>query len=199
MNLDPFFQIDGLAYRIVPIRHTPTQGQMGSIDLDVLYDNMVNKFRWGGVDDPDVYLDENIKRMLMNFRNNFGRLALECLEQGDTVRAKAAVDRCMEVILPEAAPMDYFMIPIADACYRIGDTERANTYIEQIASKTEEELRFFLSFGREHDRDLDYDMQVRLHTMRETVRLSSINGQTELFTNLDATFKELIALYESNS
>ena len=199
MNLDTYFQIDGLAYRFVPIRHNPAQGQIGSIDIDVLFDNMVNKFRWGGVDNPDVYLDENIKRMLMNFRNNFGRLALECLATGDTVRAKAAVDRCMEVILPEAAPMDYFMIPIADACYRMGDTARANSYIEQIAAHTEEELRFFLGFGREHDRDLDYEMQVRFHTMQETLRLSSINAQTDLFTKLEATFRELIALYESNS
>ena len=60
LNLDNYFQMEGLAYRIVPFA---SQGDMfgrGGINTDVMYDNMVNKFRWGGVDNPNVYLDENV-------------------------------------------------------------------------------------------------------------------------------------------
>ena len=39
-----------------------------------MYDNMMNKFEWGNAADPSVYLDENNKRMLSNFRRIFGNL-----------------------------------------------------------------------------------------------------------------------------
>ncbi len=199
MNLQDYFQLQGLAYRVVPIKHTSVQGQLGSVDIDILFDNMVNKFRWGGISDPSVYLDENIKRMLINFRNNFGRLASECLVQGDTVKAKVALDRCMEVIPREAAPFDYFMIPIIEAYYRLGETELANSFLSELSDITEEDLRYFISFDRKHNASLDYDKQIRIHTMQELVRLSSQNGQTELSNKQEETFQALLLLYQSNS
>jgi len=199
LNLQEYFQLQGLAYRIVPIQHTPVQGQLGSIDKEILFDNMVNKFRWGGITDTTVYLDENIKRMLINFRNNFGRLANECIAQGDTAGAKAALDRCMEVILPEVAPFDYFMVPIIEAYYRIGETDKANKYLTALSGITEEELRYFLSLDRKHTIDLDYDKQIRMHTLQELIRLASQSGQKELFDSQQATFQELLLLYQSNT
>lgn len=199
LNLHEYFQLQGLAYRIVPIQHTPIQGQLGSIDKEILFDNMVNKFRWGGISDTTVYLDENIKRMLINFRNNFGRLANECIAQGDTAGAKAALDRCMEVILPEVAPLDYFMVPIIEAYYRIGETDKANEYLTALSGNTEEELRYFLSLDRKHAADLDYDKQIRMHTLQELIRLASQSGQKELFDRQQETFQELLLLYQSNT
>lgn len=52
-----------------------------------MYDNMMNRFRWGNAEDPSVYLDENNKRMFSNFRRMFGNLGRALLAAGDTVRA----------------------------------------------------------------------------------------------------------------
>ncbi|MFC2112211.1 DUF2723 domain-containing protein [Bacteroidota bacterium] len=199
LNLQEYFQIQGLTYRLVPIKHTPVQGQIGSIDIEILFDNMVNKFKWGGVTDTTVYLDENNKNMLTNFRNNFGRLANECLAQGDTIKAKAALDRCMEVIPPTAAPFDYFVIPVIEGYYRLGETELANSYLTTLSAVTEEELRYFFSLDRKHDVELDYDKQLRLHTIQETLRLASQYGQEEIFEKQEQTFQELVLLYQSNT
>jgi len=199
LNLQEYFQLQGLAYRVVPIKYAPVQGQLGSIDTDILFDNMVNKFRWGGVNDSTVYLNENIRRMLINFRNNFGRLASACIEEGDSIRAKVALDRAMEVITPEAAPLDYFMIPIIEAYYKIGETKLANDYLISLSGILDEELRYFLSLGAEPTDESDYDMQIRMHAMQELVRLSSQSGQQELFEKQQELFQELVLLYQSNT
>ena len=63
------------------------------IDPDVMYDNMMNKFKWGNADDPSVYLDENNRRMFSNFRRIFGNLGKALPAEGDTIRALEAVHR----------------------------------------------------------------------------------------------------------
>ncbi len=199
LNLQEYFQLQGLAYRVVPIYHPTVQGQLGSIDKDIMFDNMVNKFRWGGITDTTVYLNENIRRMLINFRNNFGRLAHECIAGGDTVKARIVLDRCMEVMPSEVAPYDYFMIPVIDAYYKIGETEKANEYLTALSDITEKELRYFLSLDRKYAEEVDYEKQIRMHTMQELIRLSSRSGKAELFDKMQQIFQELVVLYQSNT
>jgi hypothetical protein len=199
LDLDEYFQLQGLAYRVVPIRQPEVRGQLGSIDTDLMFDNMVNKFRWGGVNDSTVYLDENIRRMMMNFRNNFGRLANELILQGDTARARLTLDKCMEVMPNDRVPFDYFMIPVIEAYYKIGETELANSYLETLSDLDEEELRYFLSLGREYAEDLDYDLQIRMHIMQELLRLVMENQQEELIERQQQIFQDLVVLYQSNA
>ncbi len=90
MNLQTYFQLEGLAYRLVPVYYPVQMGQIGSINSDIMYDNMINKFRWGGVQDSSVFLDENNLRMLGNFRNNFGRLAETLINEGKTRFSKSS-------------------------------------------------------------------------------------------------------------
>lgn len=48
LGLSDYMQLDGLAYRLVPVK---TTGQYtGYIASDIMYENIMNKFRWGGVE-----------------------------------------------------------------------------------------------------------------------------------------------------
>jgi len=199
LNLHEYFQLEGLAYRIVPIHQPEVRGQLGSIDTDLMFDNMVNKFRWGGVSDSTVYLDENIRRMMMNFRNNFGRLANELIAEGDTTRARKTLERCMEVMPNDRIPFNYFMVPVIEAYYKIGEIELANSYLLTLSDLAEEELRYFLSMGMEHAEDLDYDKQIRMHIMQELTRLVLENQQEELIERQQQIFQNLVVLYQSNA
>lgn len=40
--------------------------QGGRVNTDIMYDNIMNKFAWGGLDKPGVSLDENRKRLQFN-------------------------------------------------------------------------------------------------------------------------------------
>ena len=53
MGLEEYFQLEGLAYRLVPIKsQNKSWVDYGRIDTDILYDNIMNKFVWGGANDP---------------------------------------------------------------------------------------------------------------------------------------------------
>ena len=48
LNMTDYFQLEGLTYHIVPIKNKEQVegGSYGRINTDILYDNMMNKFKW---------------------------------------------------------------------------------------------------------------------------------------------------------
>ncbi|MCF8345881.1 MAG: DUF2723 domain-containing protein, partial [Bacteroidales bacterium] len=100
MGLEPYYQLDGLAYQVVPIR-TPQESilVMGRIDPEKMYNIVMNKFSWGRMNAEDVTLDYYSVRTLsvIRFRNLHTRLALPLLEKGERIKAVEVLDRCMEL------------------------------------------------------------------------------------------------------
>src|SRR5690606_25002030 len=67
---DTNFALNGLTYQVVP--GTPLYD---GVNLDVAYETMVNKFRWGGLENnSDIYMDETSRRMLSTYRLYFSQL-----------------------------------------------------------------------------------------------------------------------------
>ena len=105
----------------------------------------------------------------------------------------------MEAIPATAAPFDFFMVPIIETYYRIGDTAKADEYLKQLSDVTQEELVYFLSLDKKYAYDTDYEKQIRMHTMQELVRLTSLYSNQELFENQQERFEQLVLLYQSNA
>ena len=118
LNLEDYFQLEGLAYKLVPIKTKLSDGQTGKVESSIMYKNLMEKFKWGGMDKKGVYLDENNLRMTMNFRNNFGRLAETFLTEGKNEQAIKVLDRALEVMPAENVPLNIFVLRIR-VLYRI--------------------------------------------------------------------------------
>jgi hypothetical protein len=79
LGLTPYLRLTGLAYQVTPVASDIT------VSTDVMYDNVVNKFRWGGIDTSkpeDIYLDETICRMVTTTRSAILDLATALLNEG---------------------------------------------------------------------------------------------------------------------
>ncbi|MEZ5011888.1 MAG: hypothetical protein R2744_10000 [Bacteroidales bacterium] len=95
------------------------------MDTKKMYENVMNRFRWGNANDPDVYLDENNRRTLSNFRRMFGMLANGLVLEGDIERAREVLSRCQEVIPASKVPHDFYSMGLVEAMFKIGDDESA--------------------------------------------------------------------------
>ena len=195
MNLHEYFQLQGLAYRLVPIKQEMVAGMRGSLDTEIMFNNVINKFRWGGVEDSTVYLDENNLRMLSNMRNNMGRLAGELVKEGKTDSARIVLDRCMELFTHERVGFNYFLLPVIENYFAIGDTEKATQLVIKLSDVIEDELRYFLRTDRELMVDQEFEKQVRMHIMQELVRFAEESNQDDLATKQLELFQELVNLY----
>lgn len=54
LGFQNYFQLEGLAYRIVPVEKKDRSGQGGFVAADIMYDNVMNKFKWGGIEKKDT-------------------------------------------------------------------------------------------------------------------------------------------------
>ncbi|MDP4186422.1 MAG: DUF2723 domain-containing protein [Bacteroidota bacterium] len=197
LNLDPYFQVEGLAYRIVPIKAaSSSQGELGTIDTKIMYNNMINKFRWGGVDNPKVYLDENNLRMLSNFRSNFGRLANALIDQGKKDSARVVLNRCMKIMPNERVPFNYFILPIAEGYYRLKDNGNANKLVEKLLSITESKLRYYFSVPQRLATKLDEEKRLNLYVLKEMGQLAQAYNQKALLARITSCFGQYMNQYE---
>ncbi|MEA3446711.1 MAG: DUF2723 domain-containing protein [Bacteroidota bacterium] len=188
VKLENYFQIEGLAYRLVPIKTSSKGGHIGHIDTDIMYDNMINKFQWGNINDPRVYLDENNQRMLMNFRSNFGRLALELFKEGKEEKAREVADRCQELMPNERVPFNYFNIGIAEVYYNLKDNEKANEIINVLLDKSVQELDFYFSLNSEMFSRSATNAQRTLALMQELVKITKRYKASKLQKEIEEKF-----------
>ncbi|MBS1625262.1 MAG: DUF2723 domain-containing protein, partial [Bacteroidetes bacterium] len=140
VGLDKYFQLEGMAYRIVPIE-SPGRAQQAPVRADVTYDNMMNKFRFGGIkENKNIYLDENILRMTMNLRGNYARLAQTLLDQGDKEKAAKCIDKAIEEMPKDRVPYNIFVALYPDIYYQAGQPDKAKKLSDDIWATAKDEL-----------------------------------------------------------
>ncbi len=131
--------LEGIAYRITP--GTPLNN---GVNVDVAYDIMMNKFRWGGIDkDPDIYLDVTCRNMIYTFRMYFAQLIEALINEGEKDKALAALDKCTTAMPSKAVPYGTEGLLLARAYYQLGQAEKGQALIDEISERISKNLAWF--------------------------------------------------------
>jgi len=150
-GLSEYFQLEGLAYRLVPIKTEPENLQTGRVATDIMYRNIMEKFKWGNMDDIDknVYIDENHTRMLSGLRVQFTNLADAFTQEGRPEKAEEVLDKCLEVTPEEIVPYDNMILYVALEYADAGATEKSDTLFNKLFLQTKEKLEYYNSLDAE--------------------------------------------------
>jgi hypothetical protein len=185
-GLEKYFIQEGLGYRVAPVRtDQPEQGEFGMIDPVVMYDNMMNKFKWGNAEDPSVYLDENNRRMFSNFRRIFGTLGKELLLKGDTTKAIDAARRGLEIVPAEKMPNDFFSLGLAEVLIRAGKKEEGEKLLSDVIAYSKKYLDYAISlppdnrFGLEYPTGINMQSLLDIYNMSVKLKLDSVTAIIE--------------------
>ncbi len=165
-GLEKFFIQEGMTYRIAPVKISETPpGEYGMIDPYVMYDNMMNKFKWGNAGDPSVYLDENNRRMFCNFRRLFGSLGKSLLEAGDTSKAVEAVTKGLEIVPASKLPHDYFSLEPAEVLIKAGKKDEGEKIFNSIMEYASDHLEYIINVKNADRFDLDTEIAINLQSL----------------------------------
>ncbi len=143
LGLDPYLHREGLGYRLLPATGKGNDLFTGNVDPERMYDNVMNTFRWGNIEDPHVYLDENNRRMLTNFRYTFATLGNALAEEGKYDSAVQVLDRCQELMPHHRVAYNAAIIPLIQIYYNIDEIEKANAIVQEFAEITDSELTYY--------------------------------------------------------
>ena len=147
LNLGNNFMQEGLAYRITPFNTTALNARINS---EKMYDNLMNRYKFGKIDNPDIYLDETVLRMCETHRRMFVQLSDQLIKEGKLDKAKKALDYSLEVIPTTTVPHDYYSSmskQMADQYILLGDTIAAQSILNDLANKSVEYLTWYLSLN----------------------------------------------------
>jgi hypothetical protein len=200
LNLENYFLVQGLAYRITPVKSANDEpGQHGTVDTESMYENLINTYKWGGVTDTDVYLDENNLRMLSNFRNSFARLAHALHAEGKADSAQFVLDKCLELMPHERVPFNYFVVPIIEGYYKVNQIEKANQIASKMVDITDENLNYYFGLpSKFSSQSVQYEQRFNLHILQELGRITKMYNQEELSQRIDDIFQNLMVTNQLN-
>jgi len=192
-NLRDYFQLEGFASRFVPIRTKFDYQSIGRIDTDILYDNLMNKFRWGNMNLPNVYLDENIKRTIriVKIRNNFGRLAKALAAEGKQDSAQMVLQRGLEILPVEKMPLEYFDTHFVEAFFETGLKEQGIQIVKEMSDNTVSDLEYYLKLQSKMKNAAEQDVQLSLATMQWLNDLTRRYGEKELSDEIASKFESM--------
>ena len=225
LNLQPYFQLEGLTYRIVPIRSPESRGgqnQTGRVNEKDMYNNMMNKFLFGNMNRTDVYLDQTNMNMTMNFRNNFSRLAETLMNVGKQDSAMAVLDKCIEEMPDKTIPYNVMMLRPTEIYYALAQASsdssfknnsmefpeqkrkqalmNANAITKRLADIYEDDLNYYFSLkGTPYIKFIDREMGQGMAIFQELIRMAKASNQTEIVKNLEDRFKKLQGQYDPGS
>ncbi len=190
MSLNRYFRLVGLAYQIVPLEG----GGTSTCDIDKTYDNLMNKFVWGNIQDPNVYLDENNRRMCRTQRMMFTTMIDELLAADDKERALEATRFCDKTIPSYNIPYDYTSLTLAEAYYTTGEDKEGARIIGEILAQNDEYLHWAYTLDRSDMLTISRTIREHLLTMRDALELAQEYGDTQFDARYDDTFRHYFEL-----
>ena len=144
LGMGNHFIQEGLAYRFSPF---DTEKLDSKIDTEKMYDNLMNKFKFGGMATKGIYLDENTMRMCFTHRRVFAQLVNQLMKEGQKEKALAALEYAERVIPAYNVPYDWQngASDLAEAYYQLGKTAKADKIMDDLANKSLEYMTWYLS------------------------------------------------------
>ena len=180
---------EGLAYRFTPFDNTKTGV---TIDSEKMYDNLMHKFKFGGIDRPGIYIDENALRMCYSHRRIFAQLIQQLMREGKTDKAKAALDYAEKMIPAVNVPYDYQngALQLAEAYYQLGEKDKGDAIAKALADKSVEYLKWYMSLD---------DGRFVVSASEYNYHLSLLNAEINLMqkyqSELTDTYDQLLGEY----
>ncbi len=150
MNLGDNFVQEGLVNRITPfttnIDGQPVAGAK-TFDTKKTYDIVMNKFKFGGLEQPGIYLDETVTRMCYTHRRLCVHLAMNLMKEGEEKKA-AEVLAHVDKYLPECnVPIDYASgsLDAARLYLQLGQKEKGMDLMKKLWNKSYQYLKWYCS------------------------------------------------------
>jgi hypothetical protein len=201
MNLQDYFQVEGFGYRLVPIKGESSTDRLsfGTVATDLMYDNLMNKFEYGNLNDPSVYIDENNARMMTNIRNTFTRLATGLIAEGKKDSAVTVIDRCFELIPQNIVPFEFYSLGLIENYYKADAAEKGREKAQEAFETFDDELGYFLSLNRKflQTQSINEEIQRNLFYLQRIERIARTYGDTELSQKIGDTMQKHFETYNA--
>lgn len=144
LNLGDNFVREGLANRITPF--TTNAPGAKSFDTEKTYNNVMNRYKWGGLEQKGLYIDETVMRMCYTHRHLMADLALQLIAEGKTDKALNVLRKSEKVLPSYNVPNTYLSgaADLAKAYALLGKKNDAQRIIDQVWKDSKQYAQWYV-------------------------------------------------------
>lgn len=190
LNLKEYMQLEGYAYRLLPVK-VPGASD-GYVNSDIMYTNLMNKMFWRDLDNPKTYYDNTyLGSPIFTARIAFLRLAGQLIADGKTGEAKKAMDKALAVMPDKSIPYDQISSNFIGTLFDLGETKKALEIADVMANRSDENL----TWSRENPTTKRRDSQVDLYILQTIVHECKEAKQDAAAKKYEAIFQKHLAAF----
>ncbi len=174
MNLGDNFIQEGLANRISPF--TTNAPGAKNYDTEKVYNNLMFRYRYGGLSKPGLYIDETVMRMCYTHRRLFGQLALHLIAEGQKAKALKVLQKAEKELPTYNIPMNYMSggNDIAHAYALLGQKKKALEIINEVWKNASQYEQYYLSEDGVWFQGSQRDCLMQLSIMTEMAKVTEL-------------------------
>ncbi len=185
MGIQDYTQLEGLGLRLIPVKSAGQRNIYGMpgngrVNLDAVYDNIMNKFRWGNFDKERLFVDRSYGPSIQTTKVAMIRTIRTMLAQNDNERAAAMIDKYFEAYPHMNFPFDQTTLVFFSMYAQSGAFERAKPHMLQLAEKEVDYQDFYNSLSDEDLAAFQRERDASLGVMQQLVSLAQQQGDQEL-------------------
>jgi hypothetical protein len=188
LDVDEYCHMEGVVYRFMPVKAKEYYKNLGGVYTEGSYDLLVNKAKWGNLNDPKVTVDRESYRNSTMAKQSYMRLAQALLNEGKADSAVVVLDKSLEFFPHEKITFDFYMLPWVEIYFEAGATDKAVTVLRTLSDRYLEDLAYYGSLGSRFEGYYDQSMQEALAVLQRLSQLASQYDQKELAAELDEAF-----------
>ena len=194
MNLGDNFVQEGLANRITPF--TTNKPGAKNFDTDKTYNNMMFRYRYGGLDKPGLYIDETVMRMCYTHRRLFGQLALHLIAEQKNDKARKVLAKAARELPTYNIPMNYMSggTDIAKAYALLGMKKEALQCINEVWKNASQYANYYLGLTGIRFQQSNRDAMIQFSIMQQTAEVTRL-VDSKLAAQQTATLNKLYQRY----
>ena len=177
INLGDNTITEGLAYRITPfttsIGGRPVPG-MKNFDTEKTYDNVMHRFKFGGIDKKGIYLDETVMRMCYTHRRTMAKLAMELMNEGKDKKAAEVLRYTAKVIPAYNVPHNYSSgsLDMARVWGMLGQKQEAMDIIGKLWHNSIQYMRWYCSLEGMRFESAENDVLMHFYVLQQVASVA---------------------------
>lgn len=183
VNLNDYVVQEGNAYRLLPVKNPNPRVEF--VNTDIMYENVMNEFRYRGLNDPKVYNSIDHRNFALNHRSTFNSLANALIREGKIEKAKEVIYKSLEAIPDISIYYDYTSSQTVKLLYRVGEKEKAKEIAMLLGERANDALTYFEKYNISPGKEAQKNIMI----LNDLVNTMKAENENELAKKFEEYFR----------
>ena len=167
--------LEGLAYRISPT----ADGRQ--VDVERLYNNIMHRYRYGGLSTKGLYIDEDVKHMANTHQFIMGVLIDSLLQQGDTQRALKVCRKWQQEMPEENIPYTDSALAMARCFYLNNLSKQGDAIVSNLLRRSVEWLSWIGTIDSSRRAVSNYSRSLWQQNLQQALVVAAQYDRTDIY------------------